>query len=145
MPRRVDTLSRRAAGEAACESQQPATQALLRLAEQGGIALHTMPVGCRRFTLPAAGRLTAPALVVIGCGREPAAVDRYPAAAAAVRWARVAMIHTPYGTQADYEAVGIAAAQHRTAVLIETSAALLPAWQAFVAAAQSGHIAGSGP
>jgi hypothetical protein len=144
MPRRLDTLSRRAAGEAASNAQHSAAQALLRLAAKGGIALHVMPPGCRRFTLPVAGRLASPALVIIGCGREPATVESYPAAAAALRWARLSIIRTPEDGRADYQAIGAATAQHRTGVLIETSPEHRAAWQAFAAAAQR-DSASTGP
>jgi hypothetical protein len=143
MPHRMEHLPRKAAQVTAKQAGRSGVSELLALAGEGRIALHAMPRGCRRFDLPKAGRSAVPMLVVIGGSRDPARPGDFPAAGAALRWARAAMIRTPDCSPSDYAEVREALMQHRTAVLIETSPVLLSVWQALAAAAQREQPAGA--
>jgi hypothetical protein len=138
-------LPRKSAKLTAGRAAQSEAQPLLALAGEGGVSLHTMPRGCRRFDLPKAGRVVRPTLVVIGDSRSPARPGDYPAAGVALRWARVAIIRTPGGGSTDYAAVAVAVIQNRTAVLIETTPAHLEVWQALAAAAHRGQARAGQP
>jgi hypothetical protein len=136
MPHCIEHLPKKAAQLTASHAGRSGVSELLALAGEGRIVLHAMPRGCRRFDLPKAGRSAVPMLVVIGGSRDPARPGDFPAAGAALRWARAAMIRTPDDNPINYTEVRAALMQHRTAVLIETSPALLSVWQALAAAAQ---------
>jgi hypothetical protein len=132
----MEHLPSKAARATASRALHAGIADLLTMASEGRITLHAMPSGCRRFSLPKAGRCTVPVLVVIGGCRHPARPGDYPAVTTALRWARAAMIRTLDDGATDYVAVREALIQHRTAVLIETSPVLLPVWEALAKAAQ---------
>jgi hypothetical protein len=132
----MEALRTKAARSTASRLAHSPALSLLKLAAEGYITLHIMPRSCRRFDLPKAGRVAIPTLVVIGGSLSPARPGDFPAAGAALRWARVAIIYSPGDTSADYAEIGAALIQHRTAVLIETAPVLESDWQALAASAQ---------
>jgi hypothetical protein len=108
---------------------------LLRMGNEGRLTLYAMPRGCRRFIMPKPGIAALPALVVIGDDDwASSGPPGFPAAVQALRWARAVVFNAAGGQAAHYAATGELTLSHRAVVLVETSSAQLPAWQALAAA-----------